>query len=233
MNRSGLIWACPVLVFVLAAACGGTTPPPEQPKPEPTVAPPPPPPEPEPEAKEAPKPAEPEEPPEEAAGPKRPMAIYNDPSGAVTVGLDGAVIRIGGGAELRIPGGTMSAARNVVFSVDKRFRGDQGKIGDAYLIEVQVPDQQYQVGEARVSRPFPSSGDVFVVKLPLPSGKDSANLAVETVEVDGKNRGKSTWTIMPQSKLESADTGNKAVFEMRMLPDAHVHLTTKTPTAGE
>lgn len=232
MKRSGLIWACPVMVFVLAAACGGSTPPPAEPKPEPAVTTPPPPPEPEPVAEEK-KPAEPEEapPPKEDTGPKRPLATYNSPTGPVTVGLDGAVVRLANGAELRIPGGSLNVARNVGFSVDSRFRGDTGKIGDAYLIEVQVPDRKYEMGEAHVSRPHPTSGDNFIIKLPLPAGKDAANLAVETVEMDAKNKGKSTWTIVAQTKLESADTGNKAVFEIKLLPDAHVHLTTKA--AGE
>lgn len=224
MKWSGLIWACPIIV-TLAAACGGGTPPAEQPKPEPTVAPPP---EPEPAADPA-DAAAPEAAPEE---PKqtRPLAIYPNPDGPVTVGLDGAVIRLGG-AELRLPGGSMASARNVWFKVDSRYKGGPGQIGDVYLIEVQLPDHKYQVGEARASRAHPTSGDPFILKLPLPAGKESANLSVETVEVDDKGRGKSTWVVIAQTKVETADTGNRVVFEMSQLPDAHVHLTTKA--AGE
>lgn len=226
MKRSGLIWACPVLIFGLVVACGGTTPPPEEPKPEPTVAPPPPPPEPEPVAEE-PDAGEPEEPPpaEEPKQPRRPLAIYNDPSGPVTVGLDGAVIRVGS-AELRVPGGSLNVARNVWFKVESRYKGDKGKVGDVYLIEVRTPDRKYQMGEARASRAQPTSGDNFVLKLPLPKGSDSANLAIETIELDAKNKPKASWVVIAQTKLETADTGNRAVFEMGQLPDAHVHLTT-------
>jgi len=218
--------------FVLVVACGGSTPPPEQPKPEPAVAPPPPPPEPEPVAEPEPEPEEPEEPKEEPKGPRRPLATYNNPSGPITVGFDGAVVRTSG-AELRIQGGSLRAPRNVLFQVDKKFRGARGKLGDVYMLGVQVPDREYNMNTARPSQPFATSGDPFVLKLPLPEGRDSANLAVESVQVDDKDRAKSTWVVVAQTKLETADTGNRAVFEMSQLPDAHVYLTTQDVSSGE
>ena len=225
MKRNGLIWACPVLVLSLVA-CGGSTPPPEEPKPQPPVAAPAPEPEPTAEAK-------PETPPPEEDKPepkdRRPLAVYNDPTEPVTVGFDGAVIRLEGGAELRIPSGSLGTPRNIFFTVNKKHKGGQGKLGDVYALQAQIPNQQVQVSDARASRPMPSSGDAFVVKLPIPGNSESANLAVESVELDDKGRGKSTWTVIARTKVETADAGNKAVFELTQLPDAHVHLTTRDP----
>jgi hypothetical protein len=153
------------------------------------------------------------------------MAIYDNPTGPVTVGFDGAVVR-SGRAELRIPPGALTSPRNIVFMVDRNSRGHTGKIGDVYSLEVQVPNEQYEVGDARRSNPEPTGGNPFQLKLPLPAGRDSANLAVESVAVNEKGRGKSTWIVIAMTKPESADTGNRAVFELANLPDAHVHLTT-------
>jgi len=96
-------------------------------------------------------------------------------------------------------------------------------------LQAQVPNQQVQVSNVRASQPLSSNGDPFILKLPIPGQGDSANLAVESVEVDDKGRGKSTWTIVARTKLETSDSGNKAVFEISQLPDAHVHLTTRNP----
>jgi hypothetical protein len=219
--KSAIAYASPIILFVLVA-CGGSTPPPaEQPKaPAPVVAPP----EPEPVAEEK---AEPkEEPKEEPKRPAGPMATYNNPAEAVTIGLDGAVIRLGA-AELRIPSGAFSAPHNVLFTLDARYRGTKGKVGDVYRIEVQVPNQSYRMGDARPSQPLPTRGDSFVIKLPLPAGKDSANLAVENTAVDDKGRATSTWTIRAMTKVETSDDGGKAIIETSELPDGHIHLTTE------
>ncbi len=229
MKRSGFTWVGPVWVFVFVAACGGTTPPVEEATPEPRATTPPrPEPDPKPivdEPVEEPDVAE--KPTEEPKQPRRPLAIYNNPDGPVTVGLDGAVIRVGP-AELHIPGGTLSSACNIWFKVDSRYRGDTGKLGSVYLVEVQVPNQKYNMNDARPSRPVPTNGDAFVLKLPLPSGKDSASLAIESVQIGAKNKKTSTWTVVAQTKLETADSGNMSVFEISQLPDAHVHLSTKS-----
>lgn len=209
-------------------ACGGSTPPPQEPivQPQPPVAEPAP--EPEPTDK-----AEPDKAPEEEAKPerkeRRPLATYNDPVEPVTVGFDGAVIRLDGGAEIRIPSGSLASPRNILFTVNKKHKGDQGRLGEVYALQAQVPNQQVQVSNVRASQPLSSNGDPFILKLPIPGQGESANLAVESVEVDDKGRGKSTWTIVARTKLETSDSGNKAVFEISQLPDAHVHLTTRNP----
>lgn len=231
MNR--LLAACPMVLF-LVAACGGT------PAPQPTTATP----EPKPtaSAKEEPKPepvasasasasAAPETPPvKKPTGSGRPQAIYNDVTEPQTVGLDGAVFRTTDGAELRIQGGAFNQPRNVLFMLDKKAKGTTGVIGKVYVIHVQLPDTQYRMGEESPSLAVTTNSDPFVVKLPLPQGKDSAGLAIETVAADPKTkRNKSTWQVVAQNKLETADTGNRAVFEVNVLPDGHVHLTTSAP----
>jgi hypothetical protein len=46
----------------------------------------------------------------------------------------------------------------------------------------------------------------------------------------GKSVPKSAWRVVSMTKLEEADKGNKAVFEVDELPDGHVHLTTAKAT---
>lgn len=224
MKRNGLTWACPVLIFVLAA-CGGGTPPPEEPKPPVAAVP-----EPEPEPEPAPVvDAEPEPAEEPAQEARRPLATFNDPTEPITVGFDGAVIRLQGGGELRIPTGALASPQNILFTVNKKNKGSAGKIGDVYTLEAQIPGQKVQMQDVRASRPVASNGNPFILKLPLPGNTESANLAVESVELDDKGRGKSTWSVVERTKIETADTGNKAVFEITQLPDASVHLTNKNP----
>jgi len=116
-----------------------------------------------------------------------------------------------------------------VFIVDRRGKGDQGKVGDIYTLQNHVPDTQVQLADVRASRPLDTDGDAFVLKLPIPGNGATANLAVETVELDAKGKGKSTWTVFPVTKVETSDDGNKAVFNLPQLPDSRVHLTTRTP----
>ena len=85
---------------------------------------------------------------------------------------------------------------------------------------------------SRPSNPVASSGKPFVLKLPLPKGTDKANLAIESVQPGAKGRSKSTWRVIPMTKLETSDDGNRAVFEIRELPDAHVYLTSQDPTTA-
>jgi hypothetical protein len=225
-----IVFTCPFLLMALLA-CGAGTPPPAEAHDPAAMTPP---------ESEAPPAADAQqdaaapnvEEPKEASKPAGTMAVYDTPTAPVTVGLDGAVIRIGNGPELRIPSGSMRSACNVLFVVDKKNRGHRGKLGDVYTIEVQVPEQQNPAGEARPSRPEPTGADSFVLKLPLPAGKESASLAVESVEVDAKGRGRSKWTVVAMSKVEPADDGKCAVFEMANLTDAHVHLTTERAAAA-
>lgn len=233
MNR--LLAASPLVLFLIAA-CGGTTPPTTTtPEPKPSAT-----------AKEEPKPepiasasasaaasaAAPETPPVKKGGSGRPQAIYNDVTEPQTVGLDGAVFRTPDGAELRIPGGALDGARNILFTVDKKGKGTTGALGKLFMIKIQMPDTQFRMGEETASAPVTSNGDPFTIKLPLPQGKDAAALAIETVAPDPKTKkNKSTWQVVAQTKVETADTGNKAVYEVKVLPDGHVHLTSQTPTA--
>lgn len=178
--------------------------------------------------------------PEAATGPKvlkgasgRVVPTYTGTNQPTTVGTDGAVFRTDDGAELRIPTGWFREPRNVLFVIDRKGRATTGKIGNLYEIHVQRPDIQYTIGAESPSETIQSMSDPFVLKLPLPGGTNSANLAVETLIADPKSKKpKSTWAVAGMSKLETADSGNKAVFEITLLPDGHVHLTTSAPTGG-
>jgi hypothetical protein len=220
-----LRYASPV-VFVIVAACGGNTPPPTttpvptaEPVPEPVAT-----------ATEVAEAGAPE-----AEAPKKPsmasgavVPIYQGVTESQTIGSIGAVFRTDDGAELRLPGGWFDKPRNVIFTVDKKAKGTTGKLGNVYIIQVQMPDTQYRMGEENPSQTIESQSDPFIVKLPLPKGTDKASLAIETITADPKTKkNKSTWAFVAQNKTETADTGDKAVYEITTLPDGHVHLSSQ------
>ena len=173
-----------------------------------------------PEATETEEPAKPK-------GQRRPMAIFNDSTEPVTVGVDGAVFRLQGGAEVRIPYGAFGTPRNVLFSVNSKAKGTAGKLGEVYTIQLWLPEMQIDLAKPRTSSPVESSSDPFVIKLPIPGQGQSANLAVETMTVDDKGKAASQWAVVARTKLETSDDGDKAVFELLRLPDGAIHLTSK------
>jgi hypothetical protein len=169
---------------------------------------------------------------EKAKTPGRPMPIYQNPSLATTIGADGAVMRFSSGLELRIPPGALKEGRNIRVAEDKRVKGSSGKLGTVYVIEISAPDAEVLPGAQKASTPYPShGGDPFVLKLPLPAGTSSANLAVETTTKDAKAKTlTSTWAVVGMTKHESASPSDRAVFELSALPDGHVHLTGDAPS---
>lgn len=222
-------------IVMMVMACGGGTPQPAEPVPEPKPA------------ETTPPPAKTAEPApatdadagapdaEEAKKPRgggAPLTTYMDQMQPTTIAWGGGVFRISAtGAEFRIPNGAVSEQRNIIFWVNKKNKGYKGKLGEVYELRAQVPEREYMVGAESPSQPLPTAGDPFVLKLPLPAGKDSANLAVERIEEDARTkRNKSTWMVVPMTKLETADPANRAVFELNTIPDANVHLTTEPPT---
>jgi hypothetical protein len=234
MKRVGLL-AVPGFC-VLCAACSGGTPPPASTPPAPV-------------ASQAPPPVAQVEPadagPADVEAPKakpapaggRPMAVLEGVTQPTTIASGGAIMRLDTGAELRVPVDSLLEPRNILMIVDKKARASAGKIGDVFDITVQTPGLQYRIGEEATSAPIKTQGGPFVIKLPLPAGTKSASMAIETVTVDPKKTGKaalkSSWHVVSMTKIEEADQGNKAVFEMDELPDGHVHLTSAKPTPKE
>jgi hypothetical protein len=233
MKRSR--WLAAPGLWILMAACSGGTPPPAEAPPIPSAAPAPPP-APMVEAADAAPPDAAAEKPKPTPAAGRPMAVLEGMTEPQTIASSGAIMRLENGAELRVPVDALLDPRNVLIAVDKKMRGSAGKIGDVYDITVQIPGMQYKIGEEAASAPIKTQGSPFVIKLPL--GKaTSANLAIETVTMakkkTGKETPKSTWSVVPMTKLEESDQGNKAVFEIEELPDGHVHLTSAKPTPKE
>lgn len=231
MNRNLVLSCSAVMVFLFG--CGGGPQPAQAPTPEPAAKPSvpaksvePAAPLPSASASEVPTPPEPVAPPER----KGPMTMLIDPTEPATIGLDGAVFRVGERMELKIPGGAFTAVRNVMISEVPKFSGAKDRLGSVYLIDIQVPGAKFKMDGQRPSRHQSSAGAPFVLKMPLPSGSQSANLAVETRLVDETSkRAKSAWAIVAMTKVETADSGNRAVFELGELPDGHVYLTNKAP----
>ena len=166
------------------------------------------------------------------------MATYVDQLQPTTTGYSGAVFRItASGAELRVPNGSLSDQRNIIFWINKKGHSTKGKVGEIYELRAQVPEKEYYGGQDNPSQPLPTAGDPFVVKLPLPAGQNTANLAVERVQEDARTkRAKSVWVIVPMLRMETADPANRAVFELNTIPDGNIHLTTEAaapaPTAA-
>ncbi len=160
----------------------------------------------------------------------RPLTIYASPTRPVTVGRDGAVVRTDNGAELRILAGSLAEPRNVLVIVDRRVRGTNGKLADVYDLPVEIPAQEAKTGTASTIQPYESAGAPFILKLPLPNGVKSANLAIERVASDPKTKKiSSSWSVVPMTKAEASGSGDKAVFELKALPGTHVHLTSLPP----
>jgi len=154
-----------------------------------------------------------------------PAPVFEESSAPVTVGVLGAVFRFSGG-ELRMPAQSLSGPKNVLFIVDKKAKGSAGKLGQVFLIHLQTPEKEFVLGQDQPSAPESTLSGPFVIKLPLPAGTESANLAVETIAIDEKTKKpKSTWAVVPMTKKETADTGNRAVFELNSCPDGRIHLT--------
>ena len=58
--------------------------------------------------------------------------------------------------------------------------------------------------------------------------KKDANLAIGKIVTDDKGREKIEWTIVAPVKID--DVAGTAHFELKSLPNAFLHVTTKAPT---
>lgn len=169
--------------------------------------------------------------PKEPPAPRRPLAIYENAAQLTTTGGDGAVFRLPGGVELRIPTNALKTPYNILLQPDKKAKGQKGKLGEVYLLELQVPNKEYFPGDVEASLECASfTGEPFIIKLPLPAGTTSASLAVESVSVDEKTKKPQySWTVVPMTRSESYEAGYRAVFEFQSLPDGRLHLTSEAP----
>jgi hypothetical protein len=215
-----------VLLGSLAfAACGAEPTPPAQPPPPPPKAEPPPEPEPaeEPDAgaKAAPT-AEPETP--KSSSGRTPLwksdpeeitdTFGSSPAAKLELGDDTAR------ATLRIPEDALHSGVNLTFKIDKKGKALGTAIGKIYRISCVIPPS---VSTTKIE----SAGPAFQLSLPAGDKKD-ANLAIGEIVTDDGGKPKIQWSIIAPVKIDDA-TGI-AHFELKSLPDAFLHITTKAPT---
>lgn len=71
-----------------------------------------------------------------------------------------------------------------------------------------------------------SAGDPFVLELPLPRGRESANFAISRTEAKGGNE-RLVWDVVAATRID--EERRMAVLELSELRECWVHLTTQSP----
>jgi hypothetical protein len=138
--------------------------------------------------------------------------------------ISGGIIRIGGTADLHIPRESLAEAYGFTFGLNTgknmlKITPYKGQIGDVYRIFIFREDASTQPIN------LATGGPPFVVKLPL-KGAKTANLTVATAE-----NGKAKYAVFAPKSIQTADTGDTAIFELNNLPgEGILHLTSAPPT---
>lgn len=133
----------------------------------------------------------------------------------------GSVLELGADetAVLRIPEGAFDQGYNIVFKIEPKAKGNGAASGKIYRLIVQVPGSSDDVTAT-------STGTPFELALPLGTMKEG-NLAIGVAKPDDKGKEKTTWTIIAPKRVDEAT--KRAVFELKELVSAHLHLTSKAP----
>ncbi|MCS6900810.1 MAG: hypothetical protein RMJ98_14485 [Myxococcales bacterium] len=138
--------------------------------------------------------------------------------------ISGGIIRIRGTADLQISREALSEVYGFTFGLNTgknmlKITPYKGQLGDVYRLFIFREDASHQPVSVT------SNGPPFVIKLPL-KGAKTANLVVATSE-----NGKAKYTVFAPKTIQTADTGDTAVFELGNLPgEAILHLTSAPPT---
>jgi hypothetical protein len=141
---------------------------------------------------------------------------------ADSFGSSPAKLEIGEGqrATLRIPEDALSSGVNLTFKIDKKGKSNGPPVGKIYRLIPIIPP----AGEpTRIE----TTGPAFELALPAGDQKD-ANLALGELGTDDKGKPKIVWTVIAPVKID--DVTATAHFELKSLPDAYLHITTKPPT---
>jgi hypothetical protein len=109
---------------------------------------------------------------------------------------------------------------NITFKIDKKGKSLGSAIGKIYRISCIIAPS---VNTTKIE----SSGPPFELAMPAGDKKD-ANLAIGEIVVDEGGKSKIQWSVVAPLKIDDA-TGT-AHFELKSLPDAFLHVTTKAPT---
>ena len=98
----------------------------------------------------------------------------------------------------------------------------KGRLGDMYRLAAGPVSSPVGTGPG-----VTSSGDPFLLKLPLPKGKTTANLAIIALSDASKPK----ITVIAPKSVEESSNGSLAVFELAsIIAGGAVHLTSAPPT---
>ena len=219
-----------VLSVALIAACGSSTPPAKPtesgvplteststaaPKPATSEAPPP-------AAASSSAAPEKKKPPVASGGAPIPLHAVDDED-TTTFAQAGGKIRIGGAAELFVQPGSVEQATNFTFGKNTgknaiKITPYTGQIGEVYKIGAVRPDGPKEI----------SGVPAFVVRMPLPKGTKTANLAI------GASAGgtKGTYIVVAPVKVDEGDTPFAYFDVMKLGAEGIVHLTSAPATAA-
>jgi hypothetical protein len=121
----------------------------------------------------------------------------------------GARLTLGSKARLTLPRGSVSGSM-VHFAIAGSNRQGPALLGKIY----------------ETAPALSSQGDPFVLELPMPRGRKSANFAIS--RISKKNGGEQlVWDVKAATSIDSEK--GMAVLELSELPEGWVHLTAKRP----
>ena len=121
---------------------------------------------------------------------------------------------------LKIPENALAKGTVITFKIDAKGKANGAPIGKILHLTAFVPPG---TEPATVT----SEGPPFELQMPAGSKKD-ANLAVGTISTDDKGREKITWKVIAPKRIE--DAAGIAYFELPVLTESFIHVTTKAPT---
>ena len=121
---------------------------------------------------------------------------------------------------LRIPENALAKGTVITFKIDAKGKANGAPLGKILHLTAFVPPG---TEPATVT----SDGPPFELQMPAGNKKD-ANLAVGTISTDDKGREKITWKVYAPKRID--DAVGIAYFELPMLTESFIHVTTKAPT---
>jgi hypothetical protein len=121
---------------------------------------------------------------------------------------------------LKIPENALAKGTVITFKIDAKGKANGAPLGKILHLTAFVPPG---TEPATVT----SEGPPFELQMPAGNKKD-ANLAVGTISTDDKGREKITWKVYSPKRID--DAVGIAYFDLPVLTESFIHITTKAPT---
>lgn len=121
---------------------------------------------------------------------------------------------------LKIPENALAKGTVITFKIDAKGKANGAPLGKILHLMVFVPPGTEPATVTTEGPPF---------ELQMPAGnKKDANLAVGAFTLDEKGREKITWKVYSPKRID--DAVGIAYFELPVLTESFIHVTTKAPT---